>query len=52
MSPEQLEHYRWAASVGREARDMQPQDFEDYREAAKIIVAQEAEIRRLRGEAK
>lgn len=43
-------HYEWAAGVGREARDMQQRDFEEYRDAAKIIVALLSERDQLKAE--
>lgn len=39
-------HYKWAADAGRESRDATA-SFEDYSEAAKVIVAMSAKIKQL-----
>lgn len=44
-----LEHFLWAAGISpKEARDMAPRDFEEYQQAAKIILSLVAEVQRLK----
>ena len=46
LEDEALEHYAWAADVGREVRNMDS-DFEQYRDASKVIMLLNSKVKEL-----